>query len=217
MAAGLGTRMRSAVPKHLHPVLGRRMVDWVIAAARELGADPVVVVASPSAKDSFDGSGVEVAVQERAARHRRRGPLSARRARGSRRGRPGPDRRHAGAHLRSPARARRDAPPRGRRGDRAHLRPADSRAYGRIVRDADGHVRAIVEARDASPEELELGEVNCVDLRRPRREALARARAARAAERPGRALPHRRRTPSSSRTARPSPRTSPPIRSRSRA
>ena len=38
MAAGLGTRMRSATPKHLHPLLGRRMVDWVIAAAREAGA-----------------------------------------------------------------------------------------------------------------------------------------------------------------------------------
>ena len=34
MAGGLGTRMRSAVPKHLHPILGRRMVDWVIDAAR---------------------------------------------------------------------------------------------------------------------------------------------------------------------------------------
>ena len=45
MAAGLGTRMRSAVPKHLHPVLGRRMVDWVLAAAREVDADPIVVVA----------------------------------------------------------------------------------------------------------------------------------------------------------------------------
>ena len=75
MAAGLGTRMRSALPKHLHPVLGRRMVDWVIAAAREVGADPIVVVASPATQDAFDGAGVEVAVQERAARHRRRGPL----------------------------------------------------------------------------------------------------------------------------------------------
>ena len=85
MAAGLGTRMRSAVPKHLHPVLGRRMVDWVLAAARELGADPIVVVASPDDEDALRGSGVEVAVQERAARHRRRDPLRARRARGARR------------------------------------------------------------------------------------------------------------------------------------
>ena len=29
MAGGLGTRMRSATPKHLHPILGQRMVDWV--------------------------------------------------------------------------------------------------------------------------------------------------------------------------------------------
>src|SRR5579862_9129543 len=62
MAAGLGTRMRSAVPKHLHELLGRRMVDWVIGAGREAGADPVVVVASPSTRDDFEG--VEVAVQE---------------------------------------------------------------------------------------------------------------------------------------------------------
>ena len=34
MAGGLGTRMKSAVPKHFHPLLGRRMVDWVIEAGR---------------------------------------------------------------------------------------------------------------------------------------------------------------------------------------
>ena len=62
MAAGLGTRMRSATPKHLHPLLGRRMVDWVIAAARDAGAEPIVVVASPQTRDGFDG--LEVAVQE---------------------------------------------------------------------------------------------------------------------------------------------------------
>src|SRR3954468_415301 len=63
MAAGLGTRMRSATPKHLHPLLGRRMVDWVIAAARGTGAQPIVVVASPKTRDGFDG--LDVAVQER--------------------------------------------------------------------------------------------------------------------------------------------------------
>src|SRR5580765_4061977 len=62
MAAGLGTRMKSATPKHLHPLLGRRMVDWVIAAARGAGAQPIVVVASPATRDAFDG--LQVAVQE---------------------------------------------------------------------------------------------------------------------------------------------------------
>ena len=31
--------MRSAIPKHLHPLLGRRMVDWVLEAARPLGPE----------------------------------------------------------------------------------------------------------------------------------------------------------------------------------
>jgi len=62
MAAGLGTRMRSSTPKHLHPLLGRRVVDWVLAAAREAGAEPIVVVASPTTAEGFDE--VEVAVQD---------------------------------------------------------------------------------------------------------------------------------------------------------
>src|SRR6476646_954098 len=62
MAGGLGTRMHSATPKHLHPLLGRRMVDWVIAAAVGAGADPIVVVASPDTQDAFEG--VTVAVQK---------------------------------------------------------------------------------------------------------------------------------------------------------
>ncbi len=38
--------------------------------------------------------------------------------------------------------------------------PADPRLYGRIVRDDDGAVLRIVEGTDATPEELELGEIN---------------------------------------------------------
>ena len=62
MAAGLGTRMRSSVPKHLHPLLGRRVVDWVIESASGAGADPIVVVASPDTSDAYDR--LPVAVQE---------------------------------------------------------------------------------------------------------------------------------------------------------
>jgi bifunctional UDP-N-acetylglucosamine pyrophosphorylase/glucosamine-1-phosphate N-acetyltransferase len=47
MAAGHGTRMRSALPKVLHPVCGRPMVGWVIEAARAAGADPVLCVTRP--------------------------------------------------------------------------------------------------------------------------------------------------------------------------
>ncbi len=44
LAAGQGTRMKSALPKVLHQVAGRPMVSWPIAAAREAGAEDVVVV-----------------------------------------------------------------------------------------------------------------------------------------------------------------------------
>src|SRR5436190_21958858 len=62
LAAGLGTRMRSETPKHLHPLLGRRLVDWVLEAVGELEPDPLVVVSSPESRDAFDG--FTVAVQE---------------------------------------------------------------------------------------------------------------------------------------------------------
>src|SRR5437868_14692995 len=62
MAAGEGTRMKSATPKHLHPLLGRRLVDWVIGAAQAAGVGRVVVVASPDTARFFDG--LEVAVQQ---------------------------------------------------------------------------------------------------------------------------------------------------------
>src|SRR5688572_30688622 len=44
LAAGLGTRMRSRLPKVLHQVCGRPMLAYVIDAAREAtGARPLVV------------------------------------------------------------------------------------------------------------------------------------------------------------------------------
>jgi bifunctional UDP-N-acetylglucosamine pyrophosphorylase/glucosamine-1-phosphate N-acetyltransferase len=48
MAAGEGTRMRSSLPKMLHPVCGRAMVAWPILAAREAGAGRVVAIVSPN-------------------------------------------------------------------------------------------------------------------------------------------------------------------------
>jgi len=47
MAAGEGTRMRSSVPKMLHPVCGRPMVAWPVLAARDAGAARVCVIVSP--------------------------------------------------------------------------------------------------------------------------------------------------------------------------
>ncbi len=44
LAAGKGTRMKSALPKVLHPICGRPMLDHVLAAARELNPAQLIVV-----------------------------------------------------------------------------------------------------------------------------------------------------------------------------
>jgi bifunctional UDP-N-acetylglucosamine pyrophosphorylase/glucosamine-1-phosphate N-acetyltransferase len=158
MAGGLGTRMRSAVPKHLHALLGRRMVDWVVEAARPLDPSPLVIVASPETRDAFGE--LTVAVQEQ--------PLG------------------TGDAVRSARSALGDASTdllvlsgdtplltaellgelveTHRREQAAatvlSFEPQDPRAYGRVVRAEDGSVQAIVEAADATPEQLELTECN---------------------------------------------------------
>ena len=158
MAAGIGARMKSATPKHLHPLLGRRMVDWVVAAARGAGVERVVVVASPQTSNLLDG--VEVAVQEEPlgtgdavrAAHRAldgfggdvlvlNGDVPALR--------PETIRAVVDTHRKAGAAA-----------TVLSFEPADAGAYGRIVRDGDGRLARIVEAADATPEELALGEVN---------------------------------------------------------
>jgi bifunctional UDP-N-acetylglucosamine pyrophosphorylase/glucosamine-1-phosphate N-acetyltransferase len=67
MAAGEGTRMRSSLPKMLHPVCGRPMVTWPVLAAREAGADRVAAIVSPD-HDLSAGlpEGTDTVVQPRA-------------------------------------------------------------------------------------------------------------------------------------------------------
>jgi bifunctional UDP-N-acetylglucosamine pyrophosphorylase/glucosamine-1-phosphate N-acetyltransferase len=157
MAAGQGTRMRSRVPKHLHPLLGRRVVDWVIDAARPLDPDPLVVVSSPEHRDAFDG--LRVAVQEqphgtgdavRAARGELDGAKTVLVLSGDH---PLLSAELLGALLETHHDEQAAATV-------LTFRPADVRTYGRIVRDGDGALERIVEAADASPEELEITEVN---------------------------------------------------------
>ena len=47
LAAGHGTRMRSPLPKVLHPICGLPMVNWPVRAAQAAGAHRVVVVGGP--------------------------------------------------------------------------------------------------------------------------------------------------------------------------
>jgi bifunctional UDP-N-acetylglucosamine pyrophosphorylase / glucosamine-1-phosphate N-acetyltransferase len=65
LAAGQGTRMRSAVQKLLHPLCGRPIIEWSVAAARAAGASKIVVVDGPERRleSTLNGS-VSLAVQE---------------------------------------------------------------------------------------------------------------------------------------------------------
>jgi len=44
LAAGMGTRMKSNIPKVLHPLLGKPMVEYIFDAVRNICADPPLVV-----------------------------------------------------------------------------------------------------------------------------------------------------------------------------
>ena len=190
MAGGLGTRMRSAVPKHLHPILGRRMVDWVLEAARPLGPAPLVVISSPESRDAFGD--VQVAVQERAL-GTGDAVRSAREAVGSGAEQPPrPLRRHAAADHGAAAGARRDPRARAGGGDRALVR-ARGRSLLRPHRSGRRrHRRGDRRGGRRDGGATRAPRVQLVDLRLPHRRSLAGARPAGAAQRPGRALPHRR-------------------------
>ena len=158
MAAGLGTRMRSATPKHLHPLLGRRVVDWVLAAARTLGPERLVVVVSPGTEHAYGDA--EVAVQ-----HEPRGTGDAAATAHSTLGDFDGDvvvlsgdsplmtaeilRDLVDVHAREEADV-----------TVLSFEPARPLPYGRIVRGPDGSLARIVEDRDATPEERAIRELN---------------------------------------------------------
>jgi len=163
LAAGKGTRMKSARAKVLHPVLGVPLVDHVVRTVQSLQPDPLMLVVGHQAdavEAAFSGRGLEfvrqdpplgtghalLAARERYAAHPdrtllvvngdvpllRRETLSA----------------LLEAHRRAAA--------------SATLLTAlldEPAAYGRVLRDGDG-VRAVVEARDATADELKVREIN---------------------------------------------------------
>jgi len=66
LAAGQGTRMKSVLPKVLHPVAGVPMLAHVITAARAAGSTPLIAVIGHGAervKAAFDGAGVDFVLQ----------------------------------------------------------------------------------------------------------------------------------------------------------
>lgn len=163
MAAGLGTRMRSQRPKHLHPLLGRRLVDWVVEAARPLGPAPLVVVTSPETKDALEATlpeGVTLAIQ---AEPRGTGDAAAA-ARPALEGFEGDVLVLAGDAPLLTEDVLRGLVATHREKEAAvtvlSFESDEPYPYGRIVRDQGGRLRAIVEAGDATPEQLAIRELN---------------------------------------------------------
>lgn len=164
LAAGQGTRMKSSLPKVLHPVAGRPMVAWAVKAARELGARNVVVVTGHGAEAveaALAGSGVVFARQEQqlGTGHAFLAGMDAL-----------DDHREADVLvlygdtplLRTETLRDLLADHRERNGAFTVLTGVlpDATGYGRIIRDAQGNVERIVEQKDATPEERAVGEFN---------------------------------------------------------
>lgn len=160
LAAGKGTRMESDLPKVLHEVAGKPMVQWVVDAVRIAGADRVVLVVGHGSKQVQEAiSGVEYVLQEPQLGTGHAvlvcketladfdgnivvlggdGPLIH------------PSTIDAMVELQESENAT------------ATLATSvipDPTGYGRIVRDGDNRFAAIVEQKNATPEQLEIHEV----------------------------------------------------------
>lgn len=171
LAAGQGTRMRSQTPKVLHDLCGRPMLLWPVQAALEAGAARVVVVDSPAralegvlpedvelaVQPRSDGTGGAVAAAMAQLESQARGPLE-----------PGtPVVVLSGdVPLVSPVAIEELSVAHAQSGASATMVTTvldDPTGYGRVVRGPDGAVERVVETKkegDASPEELQIREVN---------------------------------------------------------
>lgn len=162
LAAGKGTRMKSSLPKVLHPLLGKPMLAYAIEAAQEAtGAPPVVVVGHQAERvqQAFAETDVRFVVQDpplgtghavqqaQSAAQRARWVLVTN----------GDMPLLRGATLRRLVEAQRD-----HQGPITMLTVVadDPRGFGRVVRDEKGFVQAIVEEADATPEQKAIRELN---------------------------------------------------------
>ncbi|MFC4327731.1 bifunctional UDP-N-acetylglucosamine diphosphorylase/glucosamine-1-phosphate N-acetyltransferase GlmU [Streptomyces andamanensis] len=166
LAAGEGTRMKSATPKVLHEICGRSLVGHVLAAARELKPENLVVVVG-HARERVSAHLAEVdAAARTAVQEKQKGTGHAVRM--------GLD--ELGGAVEGTVIVVCGDTPLLTGGTLAALAAAhtadgnavtvltaevpDATGYGRIVRDADGAVTAIVEHKDADAEQLAIREIN---------------------------------------------------------
>jgi len=167
LAAGKSTRMRSKLPKALHPVCGKPILAHILDALAEAGVTRRIVVVGHEGEavrktlDARYGDGVLEYVEQVEQRGTGHAALMAQPLLAA----------HQGTSLIVPG----DAPlltagvlrdllqTHVTRKAGATLLTAvlsDAGAYGRVLRDPNGDVSGIVEARDASPEQREVREIN---------------------------------------------------------
>lgn len=162
LAAGLGTRMKSKLPKVLHPLGGKPMIWWVAKAVQSAtGLNPNVVIGPGDAEvEAFLGSSANIVFQEERlgtahavlqAREKLLGtsdfvlvvngdmPL-----------------------LRAETLTAMMTAQTDNRGPLTILtgKPSHSRGFGRVIRDAQGAIGGIIEEAHASYDELKMVEVN---------------------------------------------------------
>jgi bifunctional UDP-N-acetylglucosamine pyrophosphorylase / glucosamine-1-phosphate N-acetyltransferase len=163
LAAGEGSRMRSSLPKVLHPICGRPMILWPLLAARAAGAERVIVVDNPKRLLAEHlPEHVEVAIQEQP---RGTGDAVAAAAARIEPGAPvvvinGDMPLITAEAIAAVVAAHRDA----RSGATlATMELDDPSGYGRVIRAADGSVERVAETKlpgDATAEEGAIREVN---------------------------------------------------------
>ncbi|MBM3130204.1 MAG: UDP-N-acetylglucosamine diphosphorylase/glucosamine-1-phosphate N-acetyltransferase [Chloroflexi bacterium] len=176
LAAGQGTRMKTRLPKVLHPVVGKPMVWYALETVAALGCDQTVLVVGHGADQVRDTiSNLQSPISNFQPSISTLQFAEQREQRGTG---------HAVLQARDALRGKSDAVFIVY-GDMPLLRAEtlkkltdlhassratitlltlvadDSMAFGRIVRDANKRVLGIVEERDATPEQLAIRELNC--------------------------------------------------------
>ncbi|NQT24736.1 bifunctional UDP-N-acetylglucosamine diphosphorylase/glucosamine-1-phosphate N-acetyltransferase GlmU [candidate division KSB1 bacterium] len=162
LAAGKGTRMKSDLPKVLHPLMGQPMVSYVLDACRKAGVSRTILVIGHQANQVRETLGSEFEYVEQKEQLGTGHALMM----------AAPLLKNVKADILVLAG---DTPfltadilkklirKQQKTGAEATMLTANmdpAGAYGRIIRDTRGKITSIVEARDATPEQLKIIEVN---------------------------------------------------------
>lgn len=162
LAAGMGTRMKSKMPKVLHKVCGKELTAWVIDASKKAGAESVCAVVGHCAdmvKDTL-GDVCEYALQaeQKGTGHAVMQAMDfIKSVKGEVVILNGDTPLITADAIKSAVAYHRE------QGNKATVITAilpDATGYGRIVRDSDGSVLKIVEQKDATDEEKKIKEIN---------------------------------------------------------